>query len=495
MNDEKGQAKEPEIKSLDELKGKILSTRLADNMGTFDRILQVDKNFDLLKRFFYIGEKQACFYFIDGFHKDDTLQKLLQYFGGLKAEDTPQTFDDLLQKYLPYGELELVRDMEKLIGAILSGKPALIVDGFGVAVTIDFRNYPARSVTEPDKDKAMRGSKDGFVETLVYNTALIRRRIRTPQFTIEMLSVGKSSRTDIAVCYMEDRVDKKFLATVTQKIKDISIDALTMNQQSLAECLFSAKWIDPFPKFKYSERPDTAAACILEGSVVLLVDNSPSAMILPASVFDIVEEADDYYFPPITGTYLRLSRLIINILAIVLTPMFLLLTEYPEYVPKGFEFIAVKETMNIPLIWQFLILEFTIDGLRLASINTPNMLSTPLSVISGLVIGEFTVSSGWFNAEAMMYMAFVAIANYTQVNFELGYALKFMRLITLLLTAWFGIWGFAVGLLFALCCLCFNKTIGGKSYIYPLVPFHFRELMRRIFRVSLPASEKGKGQQ
>ncbi len=475
---------------LDDLKGRFLSNDLADNMSSFDRVLQVEKNFDILKRVFFIGERQACFYFIDGFHKDDTLQRLLQYFYGLKAEDTPQSFEELLQKYLPYGELELVRDMDKLLGAILSGKPALIVDGFGVSVTVDFRDYPARSVSEPDKDKAMRGSKDGFVETLVFNTALIRRRIRTPQFTIEMLSVGKSSRTDIAMCYMEDRVDKKFLDTVTKRIKGINIDALTMNQQSLAECMFGTRWLDPFPKFKYSERPDTAAACILEGNIVLLVDNSPSAMILPASIFDIVEEADDYYFPPVTGTYLRLSRIIINFLAIILTPLFLLLTEYPEYVPKGFEFIAIKETMNIPLIWQFLILEFTIDGLRLASINTPNMLSTPLSVVSGLVIGEFTVSSGWFNAEAMMYMAFVAIANYTQVNFELGYALKFMRLITLLLTAWFGIWGFAGGLIFSLACLCFNRTIAGKSYIYPLIPFHFRELARRLFRVSLPANEK-----
>lgn len=480
-------------KNVNQWKDVPLDAALSDNMKRFDEILQVKKNFDILKRVFLIGEKEACFYFIDGFHKDDTLQKLLQYFGSVTAEDTPQSMEEFLQKYMPYGELEKVTDVDTLLGAILSGKPALFIDGFSEALTIDFRDYPARGVTEPDKDKAMRGSKDGFVETLAFNTALIRRRIRTPQFTIEMMSAGKSSRTDIAVCYMEDRVDQEFLARVKERINSITVDALTMNQQSLAESMFHAKWFDPFPKFKYTERPDSAAACILEGSIVLLVDNSPSAMILPASIFDIVEEADDYYFPPVTGTYLRLSRIIIDFMAIILTPLFLLLTEYPEYVPKGFEFIAVKETMNIPLVWQFLILEFTIDGLRLASINTPNMLSTPLSVVSGVVIGEFTVSSGWFNSEAMMYMAFVAIANYTQVNFELGYALKFMRIITLLLTSWFGIWGFAGGLLFALVCICMNKTIAGKSYIYPLIPFSFRELARRVLRVSLPASEKRSG--
>lgn len=475
---------------MEETAKKGLSASLEANMQDFDQTLHVKENFDILKRFFKLGSKEACFYFIDGFHKDEVLQKLLQYFGSVTEENTPNTMQEFLQKYMPYGELELVPERDKLLAAILAGKPAMLIDGFDTGITVDFRDYPARGVTEPDKDKAMRGSKDGFVETLVFNTALIRRRIRTPEFVIEMLSAGRSSKTDIAVCYMSGRVDEKFLNEVKERINQIDVDALTMNQQSLAECLFHGKWIDPFPKFKFSERPDTAAACILEGSVVLLVDNSPSAMILPANIFDIVEEADDYYFPPITGTYLRLSRFLINILAIVLTPLFLLLSQNPHYIPDAFEFISIKDTINVPLIWQFLILEFMIDGLRLASLNTPNMLSTPLSVISGLVIGEFTVSSGWFNAEAMLYMAFVTIANYTQVNLELGYALKFMRILTLILTQFFGIWGFIGGLVFAAFCIMSNRTVAGKSYLYPLVPFRPKEFLRRFVRVSLPDSEK-----
>lgn len=467
-----------------------ISDSLAENRKEFDRILHTKENYDLLKRVFTIGDRQACFYFIDGFHKDDVLQKILQYYSGLSAKDTPASLNDLLKKHMPYGEIELVQEKKQIIGAILSGKPTLFVDGFDTAITVDFRDYPARGVTEPDKDKAMRGSKDGFVETLVFNTALVRRRIRTPEFMIEMLSAGESSKTDIAVCYLASRVDKRLLANVKKRIQEIRVDALTMNQQSLAECLFQAKWIDPFPKFKFSERPDTAAACILEGSIVLLVDNSPSAMILPASIFDIVEEADDYYFPPVTGTYLRLARTVINFFAIVLTPLFLLVSTNPEYLPETLSFITVKENINIPLIWQFLILEFTIDGLRLASINTPNMLSTPLSVVSGLVIGEFTVSSGWFNSEAMLYMAFVAIANYTQVNLELGYALKFMRIITLLTTHFFGLWGFFGGLAFTLFCLAINHTVSGGSYLYPLFPFKPKEFLRRFVRISLPRSEK-----
>ena len=213
-------------------------------------------------------------------------------------------------------------------------------------------------------------------------------------------------------------------------------------------------------------------------------------MIIPTSIFDIVEEADDYYFPPITGTYLRLSRFLISILTYIMTPTFLLLMSRPEWVPESFQFIMLQETPNIPLLAQFLILELAIDGLKLAAVNTPNMLSTPLSVMAGLVLGEFSVNSGWFNSEVMLYMAFVAIANYTQQNYELGYALKFMRILNLILTALFGLYGYiAAVLIFILSIVC-NKTLSDKSYIYPLLPFNFRQLAKRLLRLRLPEAKE-----
>jgi stage V sporulation protein AF len=243
------------------------------------------------------------------------------------------------------------------------------------------------------------------------------------------------------------------------------VDALRMNQQSLADGLFKRKWFNPFPKFKFTERPDTASVCLLEGKVVLLVDNSPSAMVLPTSIFDIVEEANDYYFPTLTNVYLKVTRALITIATVFLTPLFLLFMQNLNWLPKVFSFIALKDTTNIPLIFQFLILELSIDGLRLAAMNTPTMLSTPLSVIAGIVLGEFAVKSGWFNSEVMLYMSFVAVANYTQPNFELGYALKFMRLLLLVLTALFNWGGFAIGSIIVVCSIVFNRTLSGRSYL------------------------------
>ena len=162
----------------------------------------------------------------------------------------------------------------------------------------------------------------------------------------------------------------------------------------------------------------------------------------------------------------------------------------PSWVPSSFQFISVKEASNVPLIWQFLILELGIDGLRLAAVNTPNMLSTPLSIMAAIVLGEFSVNSGWFNSEVMLYMAFVAIASYTQPNYELSYALKFMRIISLILTQLFGIYGFIVAIIICVTAIVSNKTVSGKSYVYPLIPFNIKQLGKRLFRYRLPHSEK-----
>jgi len=469
-------------------KGK-LSGSLAQDMQYLNSVLDVDKNFDIIYRVIHIGGKEACMYLVDGFCKDDLIQKLLQYFMDLTPEDMPRDMHEISKQFTPYVEVELEEKPDTIVQSLLSGIFILLIDGYSKALLIDARTYPARSVEEPEKDKVLRGSKDGFVETVVFNTALIRRRIRSADLHMEMLNAGESSHTDIVLCYMNERVDHKFLEEIRRKINAIHVDSLTMNQESLAECLYKKKWYNPFPKFKYTERPDAAAAQVLEGNIVILVDNSPSAMILPTTIFDVVEEADDYYFPPITGTYLRLTRFLISVLTYIVTPTFLLLMNNSRWVPESFSFILLEEDPNIPLIWQFLILELAIDGLKLAAVNTPNMLSTPLSVMAALVLGEFSVNSGWFNAEVMLYMAFVAIANYTQQNYELGYALKFMRILNLLLTQWFGLWGYIAGILVAVLEICLNRTVAGTSYIYPLVPFDWKELKNRLIRRRVPGSK------
>ena len=446
--------------------GKKITASREESTSYMNQTLPMRESFDLIQRDLMIGERMASFYFINGLNKDDDMLKLMDALLKIKKEDMPAGILQFMEMAIPYTEVELIEDFDQVLKNLFSGVTCLFVDGYEGAIAIDCRTYPARSVEEPDKDKSLRGSRDGFVETVVSNTAMIRRRIRSEHLVMEMQEVGDSSRTDIAICYMKDRVNKEILCDLRQKVLSIRTDDLRMNQQSLAECLMKRKWYNPFPKFKFTERPDTAAACLFEGKVVLLVDNSPSAMILPTSILDVIEEANDYYFPTLTRMYLKSARGLISFLTIFLTPVFLLLMQNLNWLPKMFAFVAVKDMINIPLIFQLLILEIAIDGLRLAALNTPSMLSTPLSVIAGLVMGEFSVKSGWFNSEVMLYMAFVAVANYTQPNFELGYALKFMRLQLLILTALFNWIGFLIGCIVVVCSICFNKTLSGWSYLH-----------------------------
>lgn len=469
---------------------RLISKELQTNILYLNKKLNTDVNYDIVYRVIEVGTRKACMYYINGFCDEDSIQKLMEAFMGINAKDMPDNVHDFSKKYLPYAAVELSNNWNEIIRTLLSGVFIMFFDGYDKCIEIDARDYPSRGVSEPEKDKVLRGSKDGFVENIVLNSALIRRRIRSEDLRMEIMNAGKASKTDIVVCYMESRVDQNLLDMVKTRIQNIQVDALTMNQESLAECLYKKTWWNPFPKFKFTERPDTAAAQVLEGNIILLVDNSPSAMIMPTSIFDVIEEADDYYFPPVTGTYLRLSRFLIAILTYLMTPTFLLLMQEPRFIPQGFEFIMVQDVIHIPLVWQFLILELAIDGLKLAAVNSPSMLSTPLSVMAGLVLGEFAVNSGWFNSEVMLYMAFVAIANYTQASYELSYALKFMRIISLILTACFGLYGYIIGILILVFSLIFNKTISGDSYVYPLIPLSIRKLGLRFIRRRLKDSKK-----
>ncbi len=453
------------------------------DINKLKEMLKADESYDIIIRTINVCGKNLHMLFIDGFIKDSVTEKIIEFFYSADDESKLLNADEFSKSCVPYTEVDVTDNLDTICTAVLAGQTAVIADGFDKAVIIDLRTYPQRETAEPEKDKVLRGSNDAFVETLVLNTALIRRRIRDTSLRMKSFVVGEESKTDVVLCYMENKVDKKLLKSLSERLSNIKVRSLTMNIQSLAEAVYKSKWYNPFPKLKYSERPDTAASAVLDGNIVIVVDNAPSVLIIPTSLFDILEEADDYYFPPITGTYIRLSRYLVTFLSMIVTPLWLLALQNPEYVPDFLKFVLLTENSNIPVFWQLIILEIAIDGLRLAAINTPNMLSTPLSIIGGIVLSDFSVQSGWFDAEAILYMAFVAITNYSQPSFELGYAIKFMRIIILSLTALFNLWGFASGIIITIILIATNRTISGKSYLYPLIPFNAKAFRRTVLRM------------
>ena len=465
-----------------------------ENVALIDGELRVKESFDMIKKVLSVGDDELTLYYIDGFVKDGITSKLMIYLLSLKglSDGAPsglvggrEVAEDFLRRHVPYVETELSDDFDRMLHAVMSGATLMLGSKFGeCAIIVDARTYPARETGEPEGDKVMRGARDGFVETLIFNTALIRRRIRNPQLTMSYLTVGGSSGTDVVICYMKDRADLRYVEEVQRRLRAIKADSLVMGHESLAECLIRKKWYDPFPKIRYTERPDSAAAQLLEGSVVILCDNSPDAMVLPTSIFDFMQETNDFYFPPLTGSYIRLVRHAVFFLALYLVPLWYLLITNQGFIPSWLEFIIPRETGRLPIIAQILIAEFIIDGLRMASLNTPNMLSNSLSVVGGLILGDFAVSIGWLIPEVILYMAFVAIANFTQRSYELGYAFKFMRIILLILTAVFGIYGFIGGSVLVVILIATNATVNGRrGYLYPLIPFNFKAMRSLFVRV------------
>ena len=456
----------------------------AETVEKLNDKLRVDASFDLISRAVSVGGRRATMYFVDGFTKDEVLEKMLEFMAKLPPEDVRgvNNADEFIARFITYVEVDCASDVEQVTLRVLSGSTALVIEDMDRVILIDSRTYPVRGVEEPEADRVMRGSRDGFVETLVFNTALIRRRLRDPALTFEAIQVGRVSSTDVCLCYMNDRVDREYLKKLRKRLQSITIPALAMGQESLAECLLRGQWYNPFPRIRYSERPDCAAASIAEGQIILLVDNSPAAMILPTSIFSFSQDTNDYYFPPIVGTYLRLVRGLIFTLTLFLTPVWYWLMQNPDKIPQALDFIRIKEPNSIPLIAQLLLVEVLIDTLKLASLNTPTSLSNALSLVGALVFGEFAVSAGLFVPELLAYMAFVAIASFTQPSHELSYAFKLFRMLFLLLTWLFSGWGLLVGMAIMLITLVTTHTVVGGRYLYPLIPFNGKALMRLLYR-------------
>ena len=459
----------------------------ARNRTSLERQLRIGRSFDITSRALRLNGKQARLYFIDGMVKDEILSRLIDVL----RTSAPEGDGDarvFAEQFISFGEVEITGDENAFITFVLSGCVGILLEGCGEALAVDARTYPARAVTEPENDRVLRGAREGFVETLVSNTAMVRRHIRDPLLTMELIQVGERSKTDIVLCYLEDKADQKLLGNLRGNLRDIKINTLTMGVESLTECMKRRQWWNPFPRTRTTERPDSAAACIAEGQIVLLMDNSPAGMILPTGIFDFLQDTNDYCFLPVTGTYLRWMRLAVSVMTTILTPAWLLLTMYPDVLPIKLDYLKIHEQVELPILLQFLLIELVVGALKMASLNTPSSLSGSFAVIGALVLGDFAVRSELMVPEVLLLMSFVAVANFAQPNYELGYALTFSRVFLLVLAAIFGIWGAAAGLVLLLVAISVTRTLSGNSYWYPLIPFRPQALGRLFLR--LPISKE-----
>lgn len=461
-----------------------LTDNLQENRRLLDEKIGVGRSYDVISRDLIIGGIKGRMYVVDGYGDDATLERILSVLLSLKQEDVKDitTMEEMIARHITFGEVSAENKIRTILTGVFLGKTALVLEGFDHCALIDAKNFPGREVQEPNHGRVLRGSHDGFVEILLKNTSLIRRRIRDENLTLESHQVGENGRTDVVLAYMENKVDRQILDDVRKKLKKIRVNACAMSQESVAEAMTERQWLNPFPRVRYTERPDAAVACIMEGYVVLLVDNSAAAMLLPTYFFDFMEEANDFYFPPVIGVYFRYIRFAVFLMSLIVTPIWYLFAKSPELVPQGLEFLVLDDPGHVPLLAQLLLVEFAIDILKLASLNTPDVLSNSFSMIGALILGDFAVQAKWLVPEVLVYMAYVSIASFALPSFEMGYAFKYMRVLLLVLIALMDWGGFAVGMIVWLFLLFTTKPLAGKGYMYPLYPFDKKGLRTLLIR-------------
>ena len=461
-----------------------ISNDYRENVRMLDGLLGVGRSCDMVSRDYLIGGRRARLWVVDGFGSDSILERMGAFWLTLKPENVVglTEMQDFLDRYITFSESNVTFDISDAVTSVFLGKSLLAVEGLAGGALMDAKGYPSRSVHEPPDGKVLRGSHDGFVEAVVPNMALLRRRIRDPHLTMEGHKVGSRTHNDAVLCYLDDKVDQDLLRKLRGKLLGLDVRSLSMAQESLAEAIRPKQWYNPFPKVRYTERPDAAAASIMEGSIVLMVDNSPSVMILPTGFFDFTQESNDYYFPPLVGTYLRVLRVTVFLLSLFITPAWYLMVSEPNRLPGWLNFLSSPEPVSLSLLSQLLVVEFLIDVLKLASLNTPDSLSNSFSMLGALVLGDFAVQAGWLGPEVLVYMAFVSVAGFAQPSYELGYAFKLLRVALLLVTAAFDVWGFCLGVVGIFVLLCTTKPLVGKGYLYPLVPFNGKALLRLLVR-------------
>ncbi|MBU8770449.1 spore germination protein [Cytobacillus oceanisediminis] len=462
---------------------------LKENIEYLRDALGVEKSFDVIQLDVEYAEREMALYLVDGFVKDDILHYLMKMLAGLDAAQLEgDTLSRLIKTYIPYVEVETTDDLNKVVDMVLAGPTALVVDGVDEVILIDARTYPVRGPQEPDIERVVRGSRDGFVETLVFNTALTRRRIRDRTLRMEYMQVGRRSKTDVVVSYIEDIADPEMVQKVKDSISKIDTDGLPMAEKSIEEFISGRHW-NPYPMVRYTERPDTAATHLYEGHVCIIVDGSPSVIITPTTFWHHLQHAEEYRNKPLVGAYLRFVRFLAVWASIFLLPLWYLFAIEPQLLPDALSYIGPNETGQLPLVIQFLMIELGLDMLRMAAIHTPSALATALGLVAALMIGQVAVEVGLFINEVILYLAIAAIGTFSTPSYEMSLANRLIRIALLIATSIFHTYGYVAGIMLLIIMLARMKSFG-VPYLWPFIPFNLRAFRDVLLRSPIPLKNR-----
>lgn len=397
--------------------------------------------------------------------KNETFLEKDQLLSDFSEEQKKQRVQEMME----LADITWKETMNDSVVEILSGNTLLFVDGIAAGIMISSKKLPTRGVGEVDSEKTMRGSKDAFNESMRTGTALLRRRIRDSRFKVKQVFVGQRSNTNVAICYVKGLVREEWLEEIESRIKRLELDAIY--DSGMIEHLIEPNFHSPFPQYQHTERPDKAASALLEGRIVLVVDNSPDVLILPATLNTFFQASDDYYNQSEVATFARILRYIGAFLAVGLPGLYLAVISYhTEILPAQLVFTIAKarETVPFPAVVEVLLMELEFELLREAGIRLPGQMGNTIGVVGGLIIGQAAVDAGLVSTIVVIVVALTAIASFSIPNESFTSAFRLLKFFFIIVCSFWGIYGFFLGLLIVGIHLASLESLG-VPYLMPAV--------------------------
>ena len=465
-----------------------ISGNLAENERFFKDNVGLNTSFDLGVRKVYILDFQVNMYFLNGLCDTNYITEILKKITSINDNEVDHSkFKEILENRIVNQSVQKIKTLDEVVDQVLSGLIVFLIEGSDYGLVVDVRSYPGRQPAEPDTEKIVRGARDGFVENIIVNTGLIRRRIRDERLRYKMLKIGERSKTDICVAYIEDVADPGLVETIQKELQTIKIDGLTMADKTIEEFLVKQGY-NPYPLVRYTERPDVAANHLLEGHVLIIVDTSPSVIITPTTFFHHVQHAEEYRQAPAVGTFLRWIRFLGIVSSLFLLPLWFLFVLEPSLLPDKIAYIGPAEQTNIPIVVQIFLADFGLEFLRMAAIHTPTSLSTAMGLIAAALIGQIAIDVGLFVPEVILYVAVAGIGTFATPSYELSVANKISRLVLLIAVAVFKLEGLIIGCTLFILFLASIRSLN-TPYLWPFLPFNAKALWQIIIRTTVPGAK------
>ena len=465
-----------------------ISPKLTKNEKFFIDRVGLHESFDMGVRKITVLGKELNIYYVNGLCDTTYIIELLEELVHLNdVERRTSRVKEVIHNRLVHQQVENIEYLDEVVDQVLCGLIVLLIEGEESGFTIDTRSYPGRNPEEPDTEKVVRGARDGYVENIIVNTALTRRRIRDERLRNEIFQIGERSKTDICLSYIKDVANPDLVDVVRKEVKSIDIDGLTMADKTIEEFLVK-QGFNPFPLVRFTERPDVAATHLLEGHVLIMVDTSPSVIITPTTFFHHVQHVEEYRQSPAVGTFVRWVRFLGIFASLFLLPLWFLMVLKPDMLPEAISFVGPNEQSNIPVVLQIFLADIGIEFLRLAAIHTPTALSTAMGLIAAVLIGQIAIDVGLFVPEVILYVAVAAIGSFTTPSYELSVANKIVRLVLLALVAFFHAPGFMIGVTAFILFLAGTRSLN-TPYLWPFIPFSPKALVMILIRRATPGAK------